>query len=408
MEQAPRLLQKRFSTLTLVRANLNFTAVMLIDRRFLAHFDFKLLGMSMLIPICGLVVLYSAGFDADYPGIKFFNFTFYSAPFFKQAVYLTFALIALVLSLLLSPSFYFRGAYVFWSLTVILLCYVLFDGISVNGSRRWLEILQIRIQPSELAKLSVVLVLARRLARREDISKPIGFRELLSHSLFIFVPMFLTIQQPDLGTAVAIGAIGFGMLLFCGIKRNVLVWLTIVSILAVVPIWNLYLHPYQKNRILALFSPEMDPLGSGYHLIQSKIAVGSGMLLGKGFMKGTQTQLEFLPEHTTDFVFSVLAEEWGFVGCLLIIALYWVLLWQMIKTCAKMREHFQLYAIIGIITMLFFHTAVNIAMVIGLLPVVGITLPLFSYGGSSLITFMLAIGLTLNFSMRRFEMSTTE
>jgi rod shape determining protein RodA len=217
----------------------------------------------------------------------------------------------------------------------------------------------------------------------------------------ILIPMALIARQPDLGSALSVGAAGFSMLLFAGIRWKTLVVMALVVGVAVVPAWN-SLHSYQQRRVIALFDPEADPLGSGYHITQSKIAVGSGSAFGKGFLKGTQTQLEFLPEHTTDFIFSVLAEEWGFVGCVMILLLYFSFLYRLALVVLRSKDFFTCLVSFGVAGLIFFHTVVNVGMVVGILPVVGITMPLFSYGGSSLLSFMILVGVSLGISMRRF------
>jgi len=213
--------------------------------------------------------------------------------------------------------------------------------------------------------------------------------------------VLLILKQPDLGTALLIFFIGGTMALFAGIRRRTLGLLGCLGGLVAWAGWY-KLHDYQRERILTFLDPERDPLGSGYHIIQSKIAVGSGGFLGKGFMAGTQSQLSFLPERHTDFAFSVFAEEWGFSGCLVLIALYLLLLLWGIYIARRAADRFGMFLALGVTAMLFWHIVVNLGMVIGLLPVVGVPLPLFSYGGTSMITTMIGVGLLLNVSMRRF------
>mgnify|MGYP003593123464 CR=1 FL=1 len=213
--------------------------------------------------------------------------------------------------------------------------------------------------------------------------------------------MGLIVIQPDLGTALSIGIVGFCMVLFMGIRVRSLVTMAVAVIGVLIPFWEVLLKPYQKRRILVLFNPDVDPLGSGYHIIQSKIAVGSGLLFGKGFMQGTQTQLEFLPEHTTDFIFSVLAEEWGFVGSITLIALFLFMFYHLLRVVMRSRDLFAGLVAFGISAQIFVNAFINMAMVVGILPVVGIPLPLVSYGGTSLMSMMLSIGVVLGISMRR-------
>lgn len=213
--------------------------------------------------------------------------------------------------------------------------------------------------------------------------------------------MVLILVQPDLGTALSVGAIGFCMLLFVGIERKTLITLGIAGLGMAASGWIWLLRPYQRDRILTLFNPEGDPQGKGWQIIQSKIAVGSGELFGKGFLNGSQTQLEFLPERTTDFIFCVLAEEWGFLGSLIILTLYAIFLIVMLRSALKIKELYSSLVVVGIVSMLFFHVIVNLGMVVGFLPIVGIPLPFFSYGGSSLLTSLFCLGIVLGLTMRR-------
>jgi rod shape determining protein RodA len=250
-------------------------------------------------------------------------------------------------------------------------------------------------------KMGVILALARVLAKMPPRS-PTGYslRELILPGGMVLIPMLLIMKQPDLGSALSLGIVGFGMILFMGVRWKSIVLAATGVIAMAYPFW-LMLHDYQKRRILVLLNPEADPQGSGYHILQSKIAVGSGSLSGKGFLQGTQTQLEFLPEHTTDFVFSVLAEEWGFMGSSVLIVLFFLLVAGLLRVAARTKDLFSSLVVIGITTKIFAHSIINIGMVIGLMPVVGIPLPLFSYGGSSLLSLMFALGLVQGVSMRR-------
>jgi rod shape determining protein RodA len=250
-------------------------------------------------------------------------------------------------------------------------------------------------------KLGLILALSQFLSKSSPERGGFGFKDLFIPALMVGVPMLLIIKQPDLGTALSVGAIGAALILFLGVKKKVLITCALVAAIAAPVAWNL-LHDYQKRRILVLIDPQADPLGSGYHIIQSKIAVGSGGLLGKGFLEGTQSQLEFLPEHTTDFIFSVLAEEFGFVGGVTVLFLYVVLLYRMLRIVSRTNDLHDGLLAFGVVGMVFFHVIINIGMVLGLFPVVGIPLPLFSYGGSSLLSTMFCMGLVMGVAMRRF------
>jgi rod shape determining protein RodA len=294
-----------------------------------------------------------------------------------------------------------RYAIPLYLLGVGLLLAVAGVGVVVNGSRRWLDLGAFKLQPSEFMKLALLITMARVLAKASPSDGArYGLKELILPALWIAIPMGLIMQQPDLGTALSLGIVGAGQILFIGVRPRVLIGLVLTLCVLAYPAWN-SLHQYQQRRILVLLNPESDPQGSGYHITQSKIAVGSGELFGKGFQKGTQTQLEFLPEHTTDFVFSVLAEEWGFVGCTFLIGLFFCLIALMLRVAKRGRDLFSCLLVIGITTQIFAHLVINIGMVIGLMPVVGIPLPLVSYGGSSLLSLMFGLGIVQGVSMRR-------
>jgi len=372
-----------------------------IDRRLFSHFDFLLLALSLLLPILGLIVLYSAGHDAGYA--KTFTWppiTIHSQAFLRQAVFIFLGLGCLLAGVVISPSFISRMSYWIYAFCLLLLICVELYGMVAKGSQRWLSMGGFHIQPAEPMKLALVFVLAKCLSRNPPSRGGYRLREAALPLLLIIMPVALIVAQPDLGTSVAVLAIGLSMVLFMGIRLKTLLMLCLPVLIGVYPAWHL-LHPYQKKRIQVLLNPEIEPLGSGYQIQQSKIAVGSGKLLGKGFMRGTQSQLEFLPEHTTDFVFSVLAEEWGFMGSILVLVLYLVLLYRMAVLVLRSKDLFAALTIVGVASLIFAHTIINVGMVVGLLPVVGLPLPLFSYGGSSVVSCMFAIGVVLGFDMRR-------
>lgn len=378
----------------------------LFDRRMLAHFDWVLLGLAYLIPILGLVVLFSAGYDPEGKDIllHWLPGDIQSIPFEKQLFFLLIASVALVVALCIPSSLMGRAAYPLYALCFILLVLVLIPGIGVvtNGSRRWIPLGFFNLQPSEFMKTGLILCMARYLSRNPP--KPGGyrFRQLITPFLIFVLPMGLVARQPDLGSALSLGAIGFAMVLFMGIHVRSLVVMVVAVLLAAYPAWH-SLHPYQQRRVMVLFDPEADPKGSGYHINQSKIAVGSGQVFGKGYLKGTQTQLEFLPEHTTDFIFSVLAEEWGFVGCVAVVLVYFAFLMRMLRVVLRSKDLFQALVAFGVTAWFFFHVFINIGMVVGILPVVGIPLPLFSYGGSALLSCLFGVGIVLGLAMRRIS-----
>jgi rod shape determining protein RodA len=373
------------------------------DRRMAAHIDWLLMLITIVICAAGLLVLYSAGYDPE-TGVDLFGFAsvdFASAACLKQAVYVVAGLVVMAIAMSIPTQFFFRSASLLYVGSLLLLVAVAAFGVVVNGSRRWLDVGVFNLQPAEFMKFALIVAMARRLARKppED-GKAYRLGELFVPMIIIAVPMGLIMQQPDLGTALSLGLVGVAQILFVGVRPKALI--TVLSVLAVLayPSW-LMLHDYQQRRILVLLNPESDPQGSGYHITQSKIAVGSGELFGKGFQEGTQSQLEFLPEHTTDFVFSVLAEEWGFVGSVSIIVLFFFLLSCMLRVAGRARDLFSSLVALGITAQFFAHIVINIGMVIGLMPVVGIPLPLVSYGGSAMLSLMFGLGVLQGVSMRR-------
>jgi rod shape determining protein RodA len=273
-------------------------------------------------------------------------------------------------------------------------------GKYVGGSKRWLSIGPMSLQPSELVKLSVVIILAQYYSKNTS-PKGMTLRELLKPGILVLIPFALIVKQPDLGTALLIVFIAASITIFVKIELRTLIYLISTCTMMGPLIW-FFLKGYQKQRILTFLNPERDPLGAGYHIIQSKIAIGSGMLSGKGYMKGTQNALSFLPEQHTDFIFSVLAEEWGFLGSFFVLFLFFMMIIWGLNIAYKCHDNFGVIIAVGITTMLFWQVLINIGMVMGLLPVVGVPLPLVSYGGSSMITIMASIGLLMNVSMRKF------
>ena len=250
-------------------------------------------------------------------------------------------------------------------------------------------------------KFIMVLVLARILSQRES-TKPLGLGELVFPLIMILIPFILTVKQPDLGTAGMILAVSGSILLFVGVKRSILIFMAITFVVAAPIVWNFGLREYQKNRVLTFLSPGRDPRGSGYNSIQSKIAVGSGKILGKGFRKGTQSQLEFLPERHTDFIFSVLSEEHGFIGSVTTLGLFVILYLMCIRIAMNARDKAGALIVVGAFAYMFWHVFVNMSMVIGLLPIVGVPMPLLSYGGSSMLSTMTGLGLVSSVAYRRY------
>jgi len=269
-----------------------------------------------------------------------------------------------------------------------------------SGSQRWLSFGGISFQPSEMAKITLIITLAKFFSDHGHYSE-YRLRDLWQPFLLTALPCVLIVKQPDLGTALILFIVSFSVILITKVRWKSLLILFIASISSMPFLW-FTLKEYQQRRILTFLSPEMDPLGTGYHINQSKIAIGSGLLWGKGFLKGTQTRLHFLPEQHTDFAFSVLAEEWGFLGAVILLFLYAFLIFWGISIARNSKDRFGAILAIGVVAILFWQTVINVSMIAGLLPVVGIPLVLLSYGGSSVLSTMVGLGLLMNISMRRF------
>lgn len=363
----------------------------MFDRRLITHYDWVLLLQVTLVALIGIVNLYSA--TSAWGGSA-------TPIYLKQLSWFGLGLIIVILLCLFDYRHLEYLGFPAYGVAMFLLLAVLVVGRTSMGATRWLSVGGISLQPSEVMKIVIIIVLARFFTERATVQ---GFtlKELLLPGSLLLAPVLLVMKQPDLGTAMLLLAIGGTMALFAGIRRSALLALGVGGVAAACGGWFL-LHDYQRQRIYTFLNPESDPLKSGYHIIQSKIAVGSGGLFGHGFRKGTQAQLSFLPERHTDFAFSVFAEEWGFVGGLLLLALYLLIVLWGLYIARRASDRFGMFLALGVSAMLFWHIVVNLGMVIGLLPVVGVPLPLFSYGGTSMITTMTGVGLLLNVSMRRF------
>jgi rod shape determining protein RodA len=364
----------------------------MIDRRLFTNFDWGLLLLVLLIAGIGVVNIASA--TASYALVE----TPYQV---RQIYWIIIGLFLIVIVCSIDYHLFEDLSYWFYGISVALLLVVLLVGKSTMGATRWLNLGFISFQPSELMKIVIIMVYARYF---NNSAAPGGMtvKDLFYPFLLLAVPVVFIMKQPDLGTAILVVLIAFSMILYVGVRIRTVVSLLLAAFPAVFLGWNYYLRDYQKARILNFLSPERDPLGSGYHIIQSKIAVGSGGLLGKGFLQGTQTQLRFLPEQHTDFAFSVFSEEWGFVGCLCVILLYLSLSLWGLNIARRCNDQFGSLLAVGVTAMLVWHIIINMGMVIGLFPVVGVPLPLFSYGGTSMITSMIGLGILLNVRMRRF------
>jgi rod shape determining protein RodA len=364
----------------------------MFDRRLAQCFDWGLLGIVALIGGVGLMTLYSA--------VTSGTANPYATLFLKQTVWYCVGFVLMIGAFLFSYKYFEQWGNLIYGACIVLLLWVEWFGKYVGGSRRWLEIGPASLQPSELVKLGVIIILARYYAKMVN-TRGLSLRELIRPMILTLIPFVIIVRQPDLGTGMVIVLIALSITVFVKIQRRALMYIISGCTVAVPLVW-FFLKGYQKRRILTFLDPERDPLGAGYHIIQSKIAIGSGMLSGKGYLKGTQNALDFLPEQHTDFIFSVLAEEWGLVGSGMLLVLFFLLILWGLNIAQSCRDPFGTILSVGATAMIFWQVVINIGMVMGLMPVVGVTLPFISYGGSSIITVMIAIGLLMNVSMRRY------
>ncbi|MCP4023693.1 MAG: rod shape-determining protein RodA [Desulfobacteraceae bacterium] len=366
----------------------------MFDRRLIENFDWGFLILILMIGSVGLVILYSAvSAGQDLSGVHVL--------FTKQVIWMCAGLCIMLMTLVIDFRELDKLSIFIFIFCVGLLVSVLLFGRMGGGSRRWLALGFVTIQPSELMKIALIISLAS--VYSNSVSETgLTFRKLIKPGIFCILPFILIVKQPDLGTGLLLLLIAGSITLFVKVEKKVLFSLSGICLAAVPLVW-FTLKEYQKNRILTFLNPDRDPMGAGWHIIQSKIAIGSGMLTGRGFLKGTQNALSFLPEQHTDFIVSVLAEEWGFVGCSVLLILYFFLLFWGLNIAYGCRNLFGSILAFGLTAMIFWQIFINIGMVMGLMPVVGVPLPLVSYGGSSVVTNMVAFGILLNISMRKFS-----
>jgi len=365
---------------------------MMFDRRLLQNFDWILLILLLLIAMVSLVNLYSA-IDPirDVGGYQIF---------IKQIYWFLMGFAAFLIMTTFDYHILERMAYPIYFFSISLLVLVLFMGKVFSGSQRWLSFGGIAFQPSEFSKIALVIILSKFFASQGEYTE-YRLRDLWRPFILVAIPFILILKEPDLGTALILVIITSSIILFMKINWKSLAIVLIGATPSIPFIW-FNLKEYQQRRILTFLQPDTDPLGAGYHIIQSKIAVGSGLLWGKGYLKGTQTRLHFLPEQHSDFAFSVLAEEWGFAGSFVLLSLYLFLILWCINIAKNSKDMFGSVLAVGVVSIIFWQLVINVSMTIGLLPVVGIPLVLFSSGGSSIISTMLGMGLLMNISMRRF------
>lgn len=315
----------------------------------------------------------------------------------KQMIRFSVGVLIMIAIALVDLRVWLRFSYVFYVIALFLLCGVEFLGFIGKGGQRWIDLHIIQLQPSELMKIALVMALARYFHGQ---SFPIPFYKLFFPLLLIIVPMILVVKQPDLGTAMVLLMAGGTLFFLAGVS----LWIfggVLLAVSSSIPILWSFLHEYQKKRILTFFDPGQDSLGAGYHITQSKIALGSGGFWGKGYMQGTQASLNFLPEKQTDFIFTLLCEEWGFFGGAFLLLLYVMLIVTCFRIALTTQNDFGRFVAIGMTITFFLYVFINIAMVMGLLPVVGIPLPLVSYGGTAMLTLLMGFGFLLNVGLYR-------
>ena len=359
----------------------------LFDFSKLKYVDPVIISVVFLLFNIGFVILYSAGRgNIDSFSIRQIERFLFFLPFF-------------CLIICIDIKFIFKYIYLSYLMGIILLIYAEFAGNEVLGAKRWVTIVGVNIQPSEVMKIAIILTLAKYFHNIHiyNLNKII---HLMVPIIAIMIPTILILKQPDLGTTLILVSTGLAIMFCAGITM----WffgLSIAGIFLMLPIIWTSLKSYQQQRVLTFLNPDQDPLGSGYNIIQSKIAVGSGGLFGKGFLSGSQSQLSFLPESETDFIFTIISEEFGFIGAMIVILLFLTLFMRCLILCGRCKHQFGKLVILGISVFLFLHFFINIAMVIGLLPVVGAPLPFISYGGTMIIILMIAIALILNMDINK-------
>lgn len=364
----------------------------LLNRQFrlIKHIDYTLIFLVLALCLLGLLVIYSTT-HTEIINEETIQFTK------RQLLYI---LVGLFLCFIVATIDYHqleKIAIPIYILSIIMLVYVLLFGKTTGGARRWINVAGFDFQPSEFAKIALIIFLADFLSRQKD--KLSNFLYFLLPFLFTGVLMLLITKQPDLGTAIVFLAIVLFMIYVAGIEWKYILMISLLLVASFPVLWS-FLKDYQRKRIIFFLNPDLDPLGAGYNIIQSKVAIGSGGLLGQGLFSGIQSQLKFLPAQHTDFVFAVIGEELGFLGALLLLSLFILLLWKGIKIAQEAPDLLGTFLATGVVAFMFFHIFINIGMVMGLVPATGLPLPFISYGGTFMITNFIGIGLLLNVHLR--------
>ena len=366
---------------------------MMLNRGVRDIFDWPLFVMAAAIALIGVVNLYSA--SSAMPMVL-------RDLYIQQIYWLTLGAGVAVLVASIDYRHYERYGWVAYGAGIVLLMLVFLLGREVRGSQRWIPIGSFSLQPSELMKVFFIVALAKHL-HNDPRTEGRTLKDLIIPGLILALPMSLVLAQPDLGTALIIAAIFGTIMCLTHLKLRSFLTLVLAFVVSAPLTWRYLLKDYQRERMVSFLDPNTDILGQGWHAYQAKIAIGSGGLTGKGYLQGTQNQHRFLPDQHSDFPFSVWAEEQGFAGAILLVVLYTGLILWGLKIASEAKDRFGAVVAVGVSGLIFWHSVINLGMVCGLLPVVGITLPLFSYGGSSVLTIMMSIGLLMNISMRRFH-----
>ncbi len=364
-----------------------------MKRKILENFNWSLWWVTLSLMTLGLVNLYSA--------LSFWGEGGVLTLFWYQLLWFVIGIFLMLFLVTMDYRLWDKLGTYFYIFVLILLLLVLFVGKVVSGHRSWLGVGPFTIQPSEFAKIGLIFVLAKYFSDN-PLSAGYGFKDLIKPLLLTMLPFVLVIAGKDLGSSLFFPLLFGTMAMVAKIRRGTLIGFLVLIFLGGGLAYQFALRPYQKERIRIFLNPEADPKKSGYHLIQSKIAVGSGQIFGKGYLKGRINKLRYLPDKHTDFIFPVLAEEWGLIGGWLMLGLYVFLLWNGMMIAIKAREPFGSFLAIGVVSLLFWHLFINLGGVLGMIPLTGVPLPFLSYGGTSTLAFLMGIGLLLNIHMRRF------
>ena len=352
-------------------------------------FDFQLLLLILALGIISILAMYSSEMG---------HFSYHTQNHLYR--FSIFFLISIIISFF-RIQFWYKSAYLFYFLVLILLFGVDLFGVTASGSKRWISLFFINLQPSELMKVSLIIFLARYY-NKIPTTNVNNLKYIFIPFLSFMIPAFLVASQPDLGTAVLIAISGLIVIWLTGFKIKYFLYSFFVLI-CLIPIGISFLQPYQKTRILTFLNPERDPLGAGYQIIQSKIAVGSGGIFGKGFLQGSQSYLDYLPEKQTDFIFTLFSEEFGFIGSLILLTIYALIIYRIAVIGSESRNNFARLFCFGFAAAFFVYVTVNMAMVLGLLPIVGAPLPIMSYGGSSMLSIMVGLGIVMSCKIHNQE-----